>query len=156
MKNKQMYFGLGWVINFIVLLIFILIPKDNSLFNVLYTIFMILLFLVPLFLTASLVGYNINKKEDIRYLTISNLGSILMILLAMIRFIGSIESIAIVEFITIMLTFVSLEVLIGYIFIENKPLNKKQIILLSVATYIVMFMFFMCAMIISYDFSINW
>ena len=35
MKNKQMYFGLGWVINFIVLLIFILIPKDNSLFNVL-------------------------------------------------------------------------------------------------------------------------
>ena len=156
MKNKQMYFGLGWIINFIVLLIFILIPKDNSLFNVLYTVFMILLFLVPLFLTASLAGYNINKKEDIRYLTISNLGSILMILLAMIRFIGSIESIAIVEFVTIMLTFVSLEVLIGYIFIENKPLNKKQIILLSVATYIVMFMFFMCAMIVSYDFSINW
>ena len=79
-----------------------------------------------------------------------------MILLAMIRFIGSIESISIVEFVTIMLTFVSLEVLIGYIFIENKPLNKKQIILLSVATYIVMFMFFMCAMIVSYDFSINW
>ena len=85
---------------------------------------------------------------------IPNAGCSLVILLTFVKFIGSIEKIGRTQMVTILLVFVVLELLLGYLKIENKEMTKKQFILTEIATYMSLVIFFFCAMVISFDFGI--
>lgn len=158
-KNNvnSIVFGSIWVLDVVLLLVLILIPKDNDVFNNLYSLFLASIFLIPLVLIflQSYVQIKENEKKDNRP-WISNIGCCLLILLNFVRFIATIKQSVVVEMITIMAVFVALELLIGYFVWSLKQYKSKKYILLSIATYVSLVLFFFCAMIMSYDHSINW
>lgn len=158
-KNNvnSIVFGSIWVLDVVLLLVLILIPKDNDVFNNLYSLFLVSIFLIPLVLIflQSYVQIKENEKKDNRP-WISNIGCCLLILLNFVRFIATIKQSVVVEMITIMAVFVALELLIGYFVWSLKQYKSKKYILLSIATYASLVLFFFCAMIMSYDHSINW
>ena len=154
--NKKILFSIAWLINVLLLLLLIIMPKTSVLYPVLYLFTMIMIFAVPLALIVFQAYVKLKGKEqenDI-YSVIPNAGCTLIILLTFVNFIGSIEKMAIPQMLTILFAFVITELLLGYLKIEYKKMSKKQYLCIEGATYFALVVFFVCAMIISVDFGL--
>ena len=154
--NKKILFSIAWLINVLLLLLLIIMPKTSVLYPVLYLFTMIMIFVVPLALIVFQAYVKLKGKEqenDI-YSAIPNAGCTLIILLTFVNFIGSIEKMAIPQMLTILFVFVITELLLGYLKIEYKKMSKKQYLCIEGATYFALVVFFVCAMIISVDFGL--
>lgn len=153
--NKKMTFLFVWLGNVLSLLLLILMPKTSELYPVFSFVTLIMIFDVPLILiiVQSCLTYIVFKEKDICD-AIPNVGSSLIMLLTFVKFIGSIEKMAIPQMVTILMLFVCLELLLGYLKITYKEISLKKSIWLDVATYVLLALFFMCAMIISVDFGL--
>lgn len=154
--NKKILFSIAWLINVLLLLLLIILPKTSVLYPVLYLFTMIMLFVVPLVLIVfqAYVKFKGKEQENDIYSVIPNAGCTLIILLTFVNFIGSIEKMAIPQMLTILFVFVITELLLGYLKIEYKKMSKKQYLCIEGATYFALVVFFVCAMIISVDFGL--
>lgn len=158
MKDKiNKILSIGWLANIIVLLVLILVPKNNNIYNRLYILFMLCIFAFPIILIALQVFYKIKDKTKISiWSCVPNLGCILLMLLTFVKFIQSIEKYVIFEMVVIMMIFICLELLLGYIIMKYKDMKNKTYIWCNLGIYVTLVLFFLCAMIISYDYSIIW
>ena len=157
MKKTDKIMGLCWILNIILLIVIIAIPKDNKLYNSLYMVFMLSIFLFPLLLVGIHAIMRLKNKEELTiFNAIPHLGCILIMLLTFIKFIQAIEKFAVFQMVIIMITFIVAEILLGFIVYKFKNMTKKQYIWLNVGTYVTLVVFFFCAMIMSYDYSIIW
>lgn len=152
--NKKIIFLFCWNANALLLLLLILIPKVSELYSILYLMTMFMMFVVPLVLIIVQDCFLLLKfKVRDEYDSISNVGCIMIILLTLVNFLGSIETVAIPQMITILLLFVFVELLLGFLKIAYKECSLKQYIWLEVATYAALLFCFVCMMIISVDFG---
>ena len=151
-KTKFLYF---WCIDFWCLLLLILIPKDADSYAVLSLMTMFMIFVIPLVLLFSqdYIMFVKREKRD-EWDGVPNIGIILIILSTFVNFVGSIEKIAVPQMITILILFVSVELLLGYIKVTYKEISLKKYIWIDIATYFSLLMFFACAMIISVDYGL--
>lgn len=157
-KKSGILFSIGWIINIIILLVIIVIPKDNALFNSLYYVFVIGVFFLPGLLIGGQCVQKCKNNSDENnklWLGISSLGTSAIILLNFVNFINTIKKEFVSQVIVILLTFVSVELLLGYLNITIKPNNRKYIFI-SIAIYITLVLFYFCVMIMSYDHSKVW
>lgn len=117
---------------------------------------MIMIFVIPLFLTFFQTFMQIKMKEKERdiYIINANVGCSLIILLTFVNFMGSIDKIAIPQMLTILFLFVLVELLLGYIKYMYINMSIKQTVWINVATYLSLVIFFVCTMIISVDYGI--
>lgn len=153
--NKKMIFLFGWITNVFLLLLIIVIPKISELYSVLYLLTMFMIFAVPLFLIVFQGCLTINNKQEVdMYNAIPNIGCALVIMLTFVKFISSIEDQGKPQIITILLLFVILELLLGYMKFEYKKMTKKQFVFIEIASYVSLVLFFFCAMVISFDYGI--
>lgn len=167
MKFNKKYFPLLWIINIILLIIFLFVKISNTMYSTFMALTFALIFITPLILVIAQLFYekkNINieitKQEKLLAIT-PNIGCIMIILLTCVNFIQTIEKQAVFEMITILFTFVCFELYFAFMIYTNydtyKKDNKqmKKLIWIYVATYILLLGFYICAMIMSYDWSIN-
>lgn len=153
--NKSKLFLSFWVVNVVALFSIIVVPKKPEFYSILSLLTIFLIFVVPLILVVSQGYLTVTSKECLEMSScIPNAGCSLVILLTFVKFIGSIEKIGRTQMVTILLVFVVLELLLGYLKIENKKMTKKQFILTEIATYMSLVIFFFCAMVMSFDFGI--
>ncbi len=166
--NKKIVFGVSWIINVLLLLLIVLIPKSESSYQLLSLFTMALIFIVPFVLVFSqaylnivggveLTGYKECENGKRQYnigLVCPNIGCILIILLTFANFIKSIEKIAIAQMTTILMGFVLVELYIAFLLLITKKMTKKQYVWVNVLTYGALFMFFCCAVIMSVDYGI--
>lgn len=153
--NKSKLFLSFWVANVVALFSIIIVPKKPEFYSILSLSTIFLIFVVPLILVVSQGYLTVTSKECLEMSScIPNVGCSLVILLTFVKFIGSIEKIGRTQMVTILLVFVVLELLLGYLKIENKEMTKKQFILTEIATYMSLVIFFFCAMVMSFDFGI--
>jgi hypothetical protein len=153
--NKSKLFLSFWVANVVALFSIIVVPKKPEFYSILSLLTIFLIFVVPLILVVSQGYLTVTSKECLEMSScIPNAGCSLVILLTFVKFIGSIEKIGRTQMVTILLVFVVLELLLGYLKIENKEMTKKQFILTEIATYMSLVIFFFCAMVMSFDFGI--
>lgn len=153
--NKKMIFLFGWLTNVFLLLLIIVIPKISELYSMLYLLTMFMIFVVPLFLIVFQGCLTINNKQEVdMYNAIPNVGCALVIMLTFVKFISSIEDQGKPQIITILLLFVILELLLGYMKFEYKKMTKKQFVFIEIASYVSLVLFFFCAMVISFDYGI--
>ena len=156
--NKNKYFlSAVWLINFLLMRVVILLPKNEGLFNSLYFVFLGCIFVVPaVLLVCQLYIYNKNNIVGHNEFYIPTLGCALLMSLTFVRFIVSIKKEIIPQMIVILCTFIIAEILIGYLLSKMEKFSKIKYLFGSVAIYILLVMFFFSAMIISYDHSIIW
>lgn len=153
--NKSKLFLSFWVANVVALFSIIIVPKKPEFYSILSLLTIFLIFIVPLILVVSQGCLTVTSKGCLEMSScIPNAGCSLVILLTFVKFIGSIEKIGRTQMVTILLVFVVLELLLGYLKIENKEMTKKQFILTEIATYMSLVIFFFCAMVMSFDFGI--
>lgn len=154
--NKKIWFSLAWIVNVLLLFILIIVPKTNMMYQIFYILTMIMIFVIPLFLTFFQTFMQIKTKEKERdiYIINANVGCSLIILLTFVNFMGSIDKIAIPQMLTILFLFVLIELLLGYIKYMYINMSIKQTVWINVATYVSLVIFFVCAMIISVDYGI--
>lgn len=153
--DKKMFFLYGWVANVCLLLIIILMPKKSDIYGLLSLFSMVMIFVVPLVLSF-LQGVLTTKEGhelDI-YSGIPNVGCAMVMMLTFVKFIGSIEKIGRAQMVTILILFIVIELLLGFLKINYKKMSKKQYICIEVASYLSLVVFFFCAMIMSFDFGI--
>lgn len=167
MKNKKLIFPILWLVNILLLLIsfLVVINKDN--YNIFMMLIFILIFITPLILIIMQFIYEINNKSKEennkinKLLSIApNVGCIMVMLLTCINYIQTIEKQALFQMFVILFVFICFELYFGYIsytyytqFKENKTQIKKWG-WLHLATYILLVGFYLCALIMSYDWSI--
>lgn len=167
MKNKKLIFPILWLVNIVLLLIsfLVVINKDN--YNIFMMLIFILIFITPLILIIMQFIYEINNKSKEennkinKLLSIApNVGCIMVMLLTCINYIQTIEKQALFQMFVILFVFICFELYFGYIshtyytqFKENKTQIKKWG-WLHLATYILLVGFYLCALIMSYDWSI--
>lgn len=167
MKNKKLIFPILWLVNILLLLIsfLVVINKDN--YNIFMMLIFILIFITPLILIVMQFIYEINNKSKEennkinKLLSIApNVGCIMVMLLTCINYIQTIEKQALFQMFVILFVFICFELYFGYIsytyytqFKENKTQIKKWG-WLHLATYILLVGFYLCALIMSYDWSI--
>lgn len=167
MKNKKLIFPILWLVNILLLLIsfLVVINKDN--YNIFMMLIFILIFITPLILIIMQFIYEINNKSKEennkinKLLSIApNVGCIMVMLLMCINYIQTIEKQALFQMFVILFVFIYFELYFGYIsytyytqFKENKTQIKKWG-WLHLATYILLVGFYLCALIMSYDWSI--
>lgn len=153
--NKSKLFLSFWVANVVALFSIIVVPKKPEFYSILSLLTIFLIFVVPLILVVSQGYLTVTSKKCLEMSScIPNAGCSLVILLTFVKFISSIEKIGRTQMVTILLVFVVLELLLGYLKIENKEMTKKQFILTEIATYMSLVIFFFCAMVMSFDFGI--
>lgn len=168
MKNKKLIFPILWLVNIVLLLIsfLVVINKDN--YNIFMMLIFILIFITPLILIIMQFIYEINNKSKEeennkinKLLSIApNVGCIMVMLLTCINYIQTIEKQAVFQMFVILFVFICFELYFGYIshtyytqFKENKTQIKKWG-WLHLATYILLVGFYLCALIMSYDWSV--
>lgn len=167
MKNKKLIFPILWLVNIVLLLIsfLVVINKDN--YNIFMMLIFILIFITPLILIIMQFIYEINNKSNEennkinKLLSIApNVGCIMVMLLTCINYIQTIEKQAVFQMFVILFVFICFELYFGYIshtyytqFKENKTQIKK-LGWLHLATYILLVGFYLCALIMSYDWSV--
>jgi hypothetical protein len=156
--NKNKYFlGAAWLINFLLMLVVILLPKSEGLFNSLYFVFLGCVFVVPgILLVCQLYIYNKNNIVGNHELYIPVLGCVLLMSLTFIRFIVSMKKEIIPQMIVILCTFIMAEILVGFLLSKIEKFSKGKYLFGSIAIYVLLVLFFFSAMIISYDHSIIW
>jgi hypothetical protein len=97
-------------------------PKDSKLYSVLYPVFMLAVFLVPLLLMVGQYLYlSKSGKVDV-FAGVSSVGSSIIILMTFINFITAIEKHYRPELVITAFTFVFAELLLGYLVISLKEL----------------------------------
>lgn len=154
--KKELIITACWLLDVLMLLIIILLPKDNNLYDVLYPLFRISIFVVPIVLIIIQV-YLDYKKESINvFSSVPCLGCSLLMLLTTIRFIFTIEKNVLFQMIVILFTFVALEILIGFLMLKKDKLSVKTHLFFGIVVYISLIMFYFCSMVMSYDHSILW
>ena len=153
--DKKVSFLICWEVNVFALLLLIVLPKKAELYGIFSVVTLLMIFVVPLVLTAMQAYKTIksNTRGSI-YDVIPNIGSFMVILLTFIKFIGSIENIAIAQMVTILILFIAVELLLGYLKYEYSKMTLKQYIMIEIATYVSLVVFFMCAIIISVDYGL--
>ena len=157
MKKNKYFLSAVWLINFLLMLVVILLPKNEGLFNSLYFVFLGCIFVVPaVLLVCQLYIYNKNDIVGHNEFYIPALGCALLMSLTFVRFIVSIKKEIIPQMIVILCTFIIAEILIGYLLSKTEKFSKIKYLFGSVAIYLLLVMFFFSAMIISYDHSIIW
>lgn len=158
--NKNKLLGIGWLLDVVLLIAIIVIPKDNKLYDILYSVFMLAIFLFPLLLmVGQFLCYfrqekEVTKKEK-SYIGIPALGTSCIILLTFMRFITSIEKHYRPELVIITIVFATMELLLGYLSLSLESFDKKKHMWLYIGIYAVLIVFFFCAMIMSWDHSSN-
>lgn len=166
MKLNKKIFPIFWILNIILLIIFLFVKVNETLYSLFIAFAFALIFITPLILTGiQLVCEIKDPKENMtkvdQLLTITpNIGCVMIILLACVNFIRTIEKQAAFEMITILFTFICFELYFAFITYTNirdmkKQKQTKKIIWIYVATYVLLLGFYICAMIMSYDWSVN-
>lgn len=150
MNKKKMC--ILWLIDVIIMFVLIVIPKNETIYNITYKIFLLTTFIIPLIL--SLFSFQLWKKDNVNTFNIQVIGQTLIILLSFIRFIKNIESIAIWMYIFSMLTIIVLMCITMY-FAKVVKTNKQYIYCL-IFNLGLMYISFFISMIISYDYSLVW
>ena len=91
--NKKIWFSLAWIVNVLLLFILIIVPKTNMMYQIFYILTMIMIFVIPLFLTFFQTFMQIKMKEKERdiYIINANVGCSLIILLTFVNFMESIK-----------------------------------------------------------------
>jgi hypothetical protein len=154
--SKNKLFGIGWLINIVFLFIIVVMPKDSKLYSVLYPVFMLAVFLVPLLLMVGQYLYlSKSGKVDV-FAGVSSVGASIIILMTFINFITAIEKHYRPELVITAFTFVFAELLLGYLVISLKEFNEKKHKWLYVGMYAALVLFFCCAMVMSWDHSIKY
>lgn len=158
MKNKNKYiFGIAWIVNFLLMLFVILLPKNEKLFSSLYFVFLGCIFFVPVVLLGCqlfLIFKNdkINKND----FYIHTIGASLLMSLTFVRFISSIKKEVIPQMVVIFLTFIMAETLVGFLLSKEEKFIKNKHFFGALLVYLLLVLFFFAAMIMSYDYSIIW
>lgn len=165
MKFNKKYFPLLWIINIILLIIFLFVKVSNALYSIFIALAFALIFITPLILIATQLVYELkNVKEETKtekLLTITpNIGCVMITLLTCVNFIQTIEKQAVFEMIIILFTFICFELYFAFITYTNinnmkKQKQTKKIVWIYIATYALLLGFYICAVIMSYDWSIN-
>lgn len=156
MKKREFIYIISWVIEVLFMFFIIVLPKNENKLDNLYMVFLVGLFVVPVLLIMFQM-YDVAKgKADGKFLFIPAAGCSGLISLVVVNFIASVKNHVKAQMIFIMITFILLEILIGYLLYDIKTKSRKKYLLLVSAIYIALILFFFCAMIMSYDHSIIW
>lgn len=153
MNRNKLILIIIWCINIVALFITILLPKNNNIYNISYYIFNIGIFLVPILLAIYEIAI-IKRGENFNGIWIQGIGAIALIGLSMVRFISTILKEALPMLITIFLVCIILELLL--IILSKKDLTINQHIWMLIGNVSITVLYFMLAMIVSYDFSNAW
>lgn len=158
MKNKNKYiFGIAWMVNFLLMLFVILLPKNEELFSSLYFVFLGCIFLVPIILLGSQVFISFKDDKINRDdFYIHTIGASLLMSLTFVRFISSIKKEVIPQMVVIFVTFIMAETLIGFLLSKEEKFMKIKHFFGALSVYVLLVLFFFAAMIMSYDHSIIW
>ncbi len=157
MKIKRNLILVGaWLVDILLLLIIILVPKTNGLYDKLFPVFQLSIFVIPILLILIQVFLNREAEQTDKYLSLPCLGCSLLMLLTVVRFISTIELDVVFQMMTILVTFILLELLIGYLAIVYKKYTIKKHLIIGLLIYASLILFYFCAMIMSYDHSIMW
>ena len=119
MKNKSILIT-SWAVNILILLVSIILPKNNKIYNITFYVFLICIFVMPLLLSA----YEIKIAKTNCYfneIKINTYGSMTLMLLSMVRFIQTIDKIAWPMFFTIVILFVVLTT-----FIDKRKKEREE------------------------------
>lgn len=148
-KNKMCII---WLINIIMMLVMIIMPKNEIIYSVTYKMFLITTFVVPLVL--SIISFQLWKKDNINTLNVQVIGNLLIIVVSFIRFVSNIESGAVPMYIFSLLSIVALLCLLIYFGYTIK--SNKQYAYILIMSLLLTYTYFFVTMIISYDYSSAW
>lgn len=152
MKNKIILIT-AWVINILALLMSIILPKNNKAYTITFYLFLICIFIIPLLLS----GYETKVSKTnccFNEIKINACGSIVLMLLSMVRFIQTIEKIAWPMFFTIVVLFIALTIIV--IIVSKQVTTFKQHLWLALGNLSLVYIYYLLLMIISYDYSVVW
>lgn len=141
-----------WLINIIMMLVMIIMPKNEIIYNITYKIFLITTFVVPLVL--SVVSFQLWKKDKTNTLNVQVIGNLLIIVVSFIRFVRNIESIAVPMYVFSLLSIAALLCLLIYFGYTIK--SNKQYVYMLIINLLLTYTYFFISMIISYDYSSVW
>lgn len=153
MKKNKIILIVLWCINILALIMAIVWPKNNTIYNASYYVFNVGIFLVPVLLMLYEIA-TFNKDKTFNACWIQGIGAIALIALSMIRFMGTVLKEALPMLITIFIVCIALEVLL--IYFSRKDISNKKHIWLLIGAVSIIFLYFSLAMIVSYDFSGAW
>lgn len=151
-------FPILWGINVVFLLLAILLASVEKLYSILSLCSMFLMFVMPFLLilfqawTKCVNDTVLMKKEDFLYSP--NLGIVLLIVLIGINSTLSIEKIARAEMLTIMLVFAATEIMLCFVLCQDIKVSRRMYIWSQVATYVLLFLFIICSVIMTYDWGL--
>lgn len=152
MRKNKLIFLIIWIINLLLVLASIIIPKNETIYNFVYYIFIVCIFVVPFVLLI----YEIRQFKSVgnNLILIHSCGNSILILLSTIRFIKTIISSIYPMFLTILFASLILQIILIY-FSMNTKVYKKHVIF-SICSNVILYLYFLLSMIISYDYSIVW
>lgn len=152
MKNKSILIT-SWAVNILILLVSIILPKNNKIYNITFYVFLICIFVMPLLLSA----YEIKIAKTNCYfneIKINTYGSMTLMLVSMVRFIQTIDKIAWPMFFTIVILFVVLTIIV--LIFSKQITTIKQHVWLILGNLLILYVYYLLLMIISYDYSVVW
>lgn len=155
MKKYDLTVSIMWGVNLLVIAIMVIFPQIEEWFEKIYYLFLICLFLVPL-LSNLLLAYDMilfENYNDVALCMPASAGSLTMIFI-FVKFVVTISREVVPQFIVILLTFVLFEFVVC---LFAKGVNNKRKYLVScLLMYFGIVVFFLCAMVLSYDHNILW
>ena len=157
MSKRKLVFTILWLVDILIMVFIILFPKNESVLQSMYFVFLVCIFVVPGLLLLFQCFQRIKYKDGVAgELLISGVGCSFLMSLTFIKFVSSIKKEFVWQMIFILLVFVLLEWLLGYISLSIKDEQNKKLVSCSTAIYSSLVLFYFVAMIMSYDHSIIW
>lgn len=157
MSKRKLVFTILWLVDILIMVFIILFPKNESVLQSMYFVFLVCIFVVPGLLLLFQCFQRIKYKDGVTgELLISGVGCSFLMSLTFIKFVSSIKKEFVWQMIFILLVFVLLEWLLGYISLSIKDEQNKKLVSCSTAIYLSLVLFYFAAMIMSYDHSIIW
>lgn len=155
-KNYLLIWGL-WLINIILFLVILLVPKGEALYKIFFLFFVLCLFINPLLLGifAYLSHRNNFDIEKQKVMTLPLGLSIMLILTTQIFFVKSLveakRPLLIISSIIISLVLIGLSA-----FMKLKKISPKMVLFIMVCSLVIYFAYLIFCIDLSYNYSILW
>ena len=155
---KKKIFPILWLSNVVLLLMVIILSSVLTIYSVLSVYAILLMFLMPFLLILFQAWPNcvdeivsVNKKD---YIYTPNGGISMLMILIGLNSALSIEKMARVEMVVIMLVFVAAEITLGLVLYQSEIMSRKKYIWSQVATYVLLLIFMFCTVVMNYDWGL--
>lgn len=155
---KKKIFPILWLSNVVLLLMVIILSSVLTIYSVLSICAILLMFLMPFLLIIFQAWpycvneiVSVNKKD---YIYTPNGGISMLMILIGLNSTLSIEKVARVEMVVIMLVFVAAEITLGLVLYQSEIMSRKKYIWSQVATYVLLLIFMFCTVVMNYDWGL--